>query len=335
MASSGAFGALPQSAAVGEKLGNALEEEKDVRPETHESGPTLNNHSVRNSVISSSDDDVKPAVNQLARAITHQSVKDADGHPINPFAGSDNPLLDPRSEKFNHRAWIKTLIGITSRDPERYPQRVAGVAYKNLSAHGFGEATDYQKTFGNYPLEAGGLFKRLIGKRRQTKIQILRNFDGLVRSGEMLVVLGRPGSGCSTLLKTISGETDGFFLDQESQINYQGISMEQMHRDFRGECIYQAEVDVHFPQLTVGQTLEFAAKARGKRCFVYPVDVADNIIAPRNRIPGVSRDQYAIHMRDVIMTVFGLSHTLNTKVGNDFIRGVSGGERKRVSIAEA
>jgi ABC-type multidrug transport system ATPase subunit len=39
-------------------------------------------------------------------------------------------------------------------------------------------------------------------------------------------------------------------------------------------------------------------------------------------------------MRDVIMAVFGLSHTINTKVGNDFIRGVSGGERKRVSIAE-
>src|ERR1700744_6704413 len=40
-------------------------------------------------------------------------------------------------------------------------------------------------------------------------------------------------------------------------------------------------------------------------------------------------------MRDVIMAIFGLSHTLNTKVGNDFVRGVSGGERKRVSIAEA
>lgn len=34
------------------------------------------------------------------------------------------------------------------------------------------------------------------------------------------------------------------------------------------------------------------------------------------------------------MAVFGLSHTYNTKVGNDFVRGVSGGERKRVSIAE-
>jgi ABC-type multidrug transport system ATPase subunit len=64
-------------------------------------------------------------------------------------------------------------------------------------------------------------------------------------------------------LKTISGETAGFNVDKETTINYQGISMKQMHNDFRGECIYQAEVDVHFPQLTVGQTLEFAARARG------------------------------------------------------------------------
>ena len=43
---------------------------------------------------------------------------------------------------------------------------------------------------------------------------------------------------------------------------------------------------------------------------------------------------YATHMRDVVLAMFGLTHTLHTKVGNDFIRGVSGGERKRVSIAE-
>jgi ABC-type multidrug transport system ATPase subunit len=78
--------------------------------------------------------------------------------------------------------------------------------------------------------------------------------------------------------------------------------MEIMHKDFKGEAIYQAEVDVHFPQLTVGQTLAFAAEAR----------------APSNRPPGVTREQYATHIRDVVMAVFGLSHTVNTKVGNDF-----------------
>lgn len=39
-------------------------------------------------------------------------------------------------------------------------------------------------------------------------------------------------------------------------------------------------------------------------------------------------------MVQVIMAVYGLSHTYNTKLGDDFVRGVSGGERRRVSIAE-
>jgi len=58
-----------------------------------------------------------------------------------------------------------------------------------------------------------------------------------------------------------------------------------MHHDFRGEVIYNAETDVHFPHLTVGETLSFAAQTR----------------APRNRLPGVTRKQYAEHMRDVVM----------------------------------
>jgi ATP-binding cassette, subfamily G (WHITE), member 2, PDR len=91
-----------------------------------------------------------------------------------------------------------------------------------------------------------------------------------------------------------------------------------MHKDFRGEVVYNEEVDRHFPNLTVGQTLSFAAQAR----------------TPRARLPGVSRERFANHLKDVVMAVFGLRHTENTKVGNDFIRGVSGGERKRVSIAE-
>lgn len=55
---------------------------------------------------------------------------------------------------------------------------------------------------------------------------------------------------------------------------------------------------------------------------------------PARRMQGVSRDEAAQHITQVIMAVFGLSHTYNTKVGSDFVRGVSGGERKRVSIAE-
>lgn len=70
--------------------------------------------------------------------------------------------------------------------------------------------------------------------------------------------------------------------------------------------------------MTVGQTLEFAASVR----------------TPSHRIAGLSRKEYARYIAQVVMAVYNLSHTYNTKVGNDFVRGVSGGERKRVSIAE-
>jgi ATP-binding cassette subfamily G (WHITE) protein 2 (PDR) len=62
-------------------------------------------------------------------------------------------------------------------------------------------------------------------------------------------------SGCTTYLKTIAGEMNGIYLDDQSEMNYRGITKEQMETQFRGEASYTAEVDVHFPKLTVGQTL--------------------------------------------------------------------------------
>ena len=135
----------------------------------------------------------KEMVTELARSLSCQRVKNEQGELTNPFLGSENPLLDPNSGKFSSKAWLQALMSITSRDPERYPKRVAGVAYRNLSAYGFGEPTDYQKTFGNYPLKVLSSLKKLVGKVQKTRIQILRNLDGLVKSGEILVVLGRPG----------------------------------------------------------------------------------------------------------------------------------------------
>lgn len=250
--------------------------------------------------------------------MSKEAIVDMEALP-NPFLDAGNPLIDPNSPQFKQKEWLRAVMSIKSRDPERFPERLAGVAFRDLSVDGFRKYTDYQRTFGNYPLAMLSAAKTLVAKTRKTRVHILKDFDGLVRNGEMLLVLGRPGSGCSTLLKTLAGETQSLQVSKLSYINYQGTPRDLMHRDFRGECIYQAELDHHFPQLTVGQTLEFAARAT----------------TPRSRLPGVDRDTYAMHLRDVAMAAFGLSSTVNTMVGNDFIRGVSGGEKKRVSIAEA
>ncbi|KAL4934312.1 pleiotropic drug resistance family ABC transporter [Aspergillus undulatus] len=265
------------------------------------------------------EEEAEEEITRLAQQLTHQSTKYSTHNIENPFIDkNEESTLNPANPNFKAKNWMKNILALSSRDPERYPSRQAGVSFRNLSIHGYGSPTDYQKDVFNSVLQVGGLVRSIMGSGKQ-KIEILRNFDGLVKSGEMLVVLGRPGSGCSTFLKTIAGEMNGIYMDKASELNYQGIPAKQMRKQFRGEAIYTAETDVHFPQLSVGDTLKFAALAR----------------CPRNRLPGVSREQYAEHMRDVVMAMLGLSHTINTRVGNDFVRGVSGGERKRVSIAEA
>lgn len=276
-------------------------------------------------------------VGQLARTFSRNSIARAP-QGANLFR-TDEPALDPSSPEFDAKRWATELLHAFSHDPEKYARHTVGVSYCNLGVYGFGRPTDYQKDVLNVLARAPLMARDLLSKRG-TKIQILRDFEGVVKRGEMLLVLGRPGrsvpgflleltstvliandasrSGVSTLLKTIAGQTRGLYLDEGSQFNYQGVPWEMMHKHFRGEVIYQAETDVHFPQLTVGETLLFSALAR----------------TPKNRLPGVSRMMYAEHLRNVVMAMFGISHTVNTKVGNDFIRGVSGGERKRVSVAE-
>ncbi|RKK31919.1 ABC transporter CDR4 [Fusarium oxysporum f. sp. cepae] len=256
-------------------------------------------------------EDTAEPVLQLARTFSLTRTFSALSTNINPFLAQDSHL-DPKSPDFEPESWVKALLHTFSKDPSKHPRYTAGVSWRNLSVHGFSDPTEFQKDVFNViwrsPLAALNWF----AKRKQ-KVKIISDFDGLVKSGELLLVLGRPGSGVSTLLKTIAGHTHGLHLDDSSEFNYQGIPWDLMHRNFRGEVIYQAETDIHFPQLTVGDTLLFAALAR----------------TPQHIIANISRHAYAEHMRDAVMAMFGISNTLNTKVGDDFVRGVSGGERKR------
>jgi hypothetical protein len=135
------------------------------------------------------EDEVEEMVRQLTRHSTHFSSANA----ANPFFEENKESTwHPDSPNFRTKDWIQSLIAAQSQDPERFLQRSAGVAFKSLSVHGFGSPTDYQKDVFNALLSIGGLVRNLVGSGKQ-KVQILHNFNGLVKSGEMLVVLGPPG----------------------------------------------------------------------------------------------------------------------------------------------
>ena len=225
----------------------------------------------------------------------------------------ESPEFDPNSPSFNFFLWMRKFLQLL--EGENIKVRRSGFTFKNLNVSGKGSALVFQKNVGSIfmqPFRIREIFSHPPEK------QILRNFTGHVDSGELLIVLGRPGSGCSTFLKSICGELQGLELSDKGSITYSGIPQETFLKEFKGEAIYNQENEKHFPHLTVGETLNFAAACR----------------TPSNRIMDVPRKEWAKYMADVMLNIFGLAHTRNTKVGDDFVRGVSGGERKRVSIAE-
>lgn len=133
----------------------------------------------------------------------------------------------------------------------------------------------------------------------------------------VLVVLGRPGSGCTTFLKTIANRRQEYRAVQ-GDVHYDSLTPSELQRHYRGDVQYCPEDDIHFPSLTVEQTIKFAATTR----------------TPRQRT-GESRSEYVDWTANVLTTVFGLRHARKTPVGDHLLRGVSGGEKKRVSIAES
>ncbi|KAJ9315157.1 hypothetical protein DTO271D3_4610 [Paecilomyces variotii] len=210
---------------------------------------------------------------------------------------------------------------------EEEKTRHLGVVWKNLTVKGLGLGAALQPTNGDIFLGLPRLIKGLLtrgrkgaGTAKAPVKTILNDFTGCVRPGEMLLVLGRPGSGCTTFLKMIGNQRAGY-ESIEGDVYYGGTDSVTMAKKYRSEVLYNPEDDLHYATLTVQDTLSFALKTRtpGKE----------------SRIPGESRKEYQQTFLSAIAKLFWIEHTLGTKVGNELIRGVSGGEKKRVSIAEA
>lgn len=267
-------------------------------------------------------------VKGLAKTFTRQTIgednnEDHSLQPVNPIFqhgdGIYDEKLDPNSDQFDSKAWVKNMSLIMNGNPEYYRPYSIGCCWRNLSAHGASSDVAYQLNVANVPIQIlQWVYRHIRPKREGDSVQILKPMDGILKPSELLIVLGRPGSGCTTLLKTLCSNTHGFALSKDSEISYDGLSPKEIKRHYRGEVVYNAEADIHLPHLTVWQTLITVARLK----------------TPSNRIKGVSRETWARHVTDVAMATYGLSHTRNTRVGNDLVRGVSGGERKRVSIAE-
>lgn len=196
-----------------------------------------------------------------------------------------------------------------------------GVIWDGLTVRGTGGVSNFVKTFPDAFISFFNVVEtamNIFGIGKQGKeVKILQDFRGVVKPGEMVLVLGRPGSGCTTFLKVIANQRFGY-TGVDGEVLYGPFEAQEFSKKYRGEAVYNQEDDVHHPTLTVGQTLGFALDTK----------------TPRKRPNGMSKGEFKEKVIDTLLRMFNISHTRNTVVGNAFVRGVSGGERKRVSIAE-
>ena len=216
----------------------------------------------------------------------------------------------------------QTLRGTKNEDiAAGIKSKRVGVLWERLTVRGVGGVKNIVKTF---PAAFVSFFNVVgtamhifgYGKKGQD-FDILQNFRGVVRPGEMVLVLGRPGSGCTTFLKVIANQRFGY-TGIDGEVLYGPYDSKTFAKYYRGEAVYNGEDDIHNPTLTVGQTLGFALDVK----------------TPGKRPGGISKGEFKTKVVNLLLKMFNIEHTINTIVGNPYMRGISGGERKRVSIAE-
>lgn len=127
-----------------------------------------------------------------------------------------------------------------------------GVVYKNLTVKGVGVSATSVRTvphavLGTFGPDLFNLIMSFMPASAKPKPKNLRNlindFTGVVRDGEMMLVLGRPGSGCSTFLKAIANNRDSY-VAVDGDVSYGGIDAATQKKNYRGEVNYNPEDDV-------------------------------------------------------------------------------------------
>eukprot|EP00939_MAST-03C_sp_MAST-3C-sp1_P004434 g4434.t1 len=170
---------------------------------------------------------------------------------------------------------------------------------------------------------------------------LLRDINATFNPREFTLLLGPPGAGKTVLLRTIAGLVSPSEMQQSGTVLYNSRAMDEtFKRDLPSIVGYVDQRDQHYPLLTVKETLMFA-----QDCMM----THNRIVSPTERVPQkivvraldrpakslVLEGRAAMELRcHIIMTMLGIGDCADTVVGDELIRGISGGQKKRVTIGE-
>jgi len=167
-------------------------------------------------------------------------------------------------------------------------------------------------------------------KKEKLVTNVLSNVNLVLKPGKMYLVLGPPQSGKTSLLKAIGGSLpQGDFPSSYKEKKYLtgqvvynnlvccGEGADSSNENlFKNLVAFVSQHDTHAPRLTVGETFVFSGCCKDESIRL-------------NRKGTSEKGKVGLTLKGL-----GLSHVKDTFVGNEQIRGVSGGQRRRVTLGE-
>ncbi|KAL6524197.1 transcription factor [Orobanche minor] len=266
--------------------------------------------------------------------------------------------VDVRNLGFNDKkTLVERLVNTVEEDNEKFLLKLRNridrvgidmptieVRYENLNidAEAYG-ASRSLPTFVNFIINfIEGILNSLhILPSQKKPFTILKDVSGIIQPCRMTLLLGPPSSGKTTLLLALAGKLDPT-LKVSGRVTYNGHGMDEFVP--QRTAAYISQHDLHIGEMTVRETLAFSARCQGvgsrydmlaelsrreKAANIKPdpdIDIFMKAIATEGDEANV--------ITDYVLKVLGLDVCADTLVGDENIRGISGGQKKRVTTGE-
>ncbi|TVU34550.1 hypothetical protein EJB05_16386 [Eragrostis curvula] len=174
---------------------------------------------------------------------------------------------------------------------------------------------------------------------------VLHDVSGIIKPCRMTLLLGPPGSGKTTLLLALAGRLDKD-LKVKGKVTYNGHEMTEFVPE--RTAAYISQHDLHIGEMTVRETLAFSARCQGvgsrfdmltelsrreKAANIKP-DADIDAFMKASIYASAMGGQEANVVTDYILKILGLEICADTMVGDEMLRGISGGQRKRVTTGK-
>uniref|UniRef100_A0A0D3ENE7 ABC transporter domain-containing protein n=1 Tax=Oryza barthii TaxID=65489 RepID=A0A0D3ENE7_9ORYZ len=180
-----------------------------------------------------------------------------------------------------------------------------------------------------------------ISPTRKQPMTVLHDVSGIIKPRRMTLLLGPPGSGKTTLLLALAGKLEDN-LKVSGKVTYNGHGMDEFVP--QRTAAYISQHDLHIGEMTVRETLAFSARCQGVGSRYDMLTELSRREKAENIKPDQDIDVYmkasaiggqeSSVVTEYILKILGLDICADTVVGNDMLRGVSGGQRKRVTTGE-